>query len=95
MGVPGDVAAYIHLTHEDTVSPPASTTATLNEEDILWTGMDVVPVDLDEQWTWVQLINVKTQRKMSKGRELRFVLSNLTLANINVSVFGRTLLRLS
>jgi len=31
-GVPGDVAAYIHLTHEDAVSPAASSVAALKKD---------------------------------------------------------------
>ena len=94
LGVAGDMPAYIHLIDESATSPSAGTPSTYTEQDILWTGLALLPDDSDATWTHEFILDVKAMRKIRKGQQLRLVMTNLTLEILHATCLARTLVRL-
>jgi len=91
----GPIFNYMHVSDEDVASPNGSLASTYTDEDILWTDGHHFPFT-DSGSTVMAYhrssIDVKAQRKIKNGNEMRIVISNETPVTVAFSMVLRTLL---
>ncbi len=91
----GTMFAYVGMFDEDTSSPAASLASTYTDEDILWTGGGMYPFTdaAAAQIPIVFDINIKAQRKIRNGMEIRMVVASTLATTMDWSFVLRGLLR--
>ncbi len=90
----GSVFMYVGVFDEDVASPAASLVSTYVDEDVLWTGGGQFP--FQESGAAMSLhkhIDIKSQRKLTTGSEVRVVITNAMVVSIEMSFVLRALLR--
>ena len=94
----GPVFGYIGVYDADENSLDAGLAGTYRDEDIMTTFGHVFPYSNISQPSpdaWNQEVDVKAMRKIRTGQELRFVLTNGTTIDAQVSLVLRALIRKS
>jgi len=90
----GALFAYIGVFDEDTASPAANLVSTYVDEDILWTGGVQFPfLDSGAADAYRLDVDVKAQRKIRNGEEVRLVVTNNLVVPVDISFLLRGLLR--
>jgi len=89
------VLAYIAIFDEDETSPAATDVNTYSDEDVIWTAGHLFAfADTGTVGpTWQQEIDVKAQRKIKNGQEVRLVITNAASISVSVTLVVRALLR--
>ncbi len=92
------VFGYIGVYDEDEPSLGADIAGTYADEDIMTTFGHVFPYSNISQTsldTWNQEVDVKAMRKIRRGQQLRFVLTNVGPTPLDVSLILRALVKRS
>ena len=94
----GGCFGYIGVYDADELSLTASAASTYKDEDIMTTFGHVFPYSNISQTSpdaWHQVVDVKAMRKIRTGQECRFVLTNETPLDLEVSLVLRALVKKS
>jgi len=90
----GSIFAYIGIFDEDTASPAASLVSTYVDEDVLWTGGTQFPFqDIGQSAVWHEHVDVKAQRKLTTGLDVRIVITNTMSVDLELTFLYRALLK--
>ncbi len=91
---PNNVFQYIGVQDEDIATSPSPTAAsTYTEEDIMWTGGHVFPFESSDGSSRTIEFNVKAQRRITSGQDVRHVLEVGSGSGITLSGVIRALIR--
>ena len=91
----GGVFAYVGVYDKDELSKPASDADTYVDESIMATwGYQFAPHFLGEGGDpWAQVVDIKAMRRITTGKELRFVMTNQMPDALKVSLVIRALVK--
>jgi len=90
--------AYIGVYDKDELSQSAALADTYSEEDIMATYGHQFPysnISQTSPTTWDQEVDIKAMRKIRKGQELRFVMTNQSALQVRISLVIRALIKRS
>jgi len=93
---PNGVFQYVGIQDEDISTSPTPTAAsTYTEEDIMWTGGHLFPFESSDGSSHTTEFNIKAQRRITSGQDLRHVMEVGAGSDLLVSGVIRALLRIS
>ena len=91
---PNNCMEYIGVADEDAASPDAMLASTYTDEDIMWTGGHQFAFEDSDGTHFDREFNVKAQRLITTGQDLRYVLDVGVSGVLEVSGVIRALVRI-
>ena len=94
----GAMFGYVGIYDEDELSAPADVATTYSEEDIMATYGHVFPfsdIGQTAPAAWQETVDIKAMRKIRRGQDCRFVLTNRTSTIVATSFVIRALVKRS
>ena len=93
----GPIFAYVGMYDADELFISAAVAGTYSDEDIMATWGHVFPYYTigDPGKSWTERVDIKAMRKIRTGQDLRFVMTNLSSVDVDVSLLLRALIKRS